>query len=104
VRIALAPPAGVSLVPGQFVTALIEHGRGEAAVVVPFDAVQRLADREVVFVPEAQGFRARPVTIGRRAAQVLEIREGLAPAASYVAKGAFLLKAEIGKNQAADQD
>jgi cobalt-zinc-cadmium efflux system membrane fusion protein len=104
VRIALAPSAGVSLVPGQFVTALIEHGRGDAAVIVPSDAVQRLADRDVVFVPEAQGFRARPVTVGRRGAQRLEIRDGLTPGTPYVAKGAFLLKAEIGKNQAADQD
>ena len=104
VRIALQAPAGIPLVPGQFVTAMVEHGAGQAAVVVPFEAVQRLEQREVVFVPEAEGFRAKPVTIGRRGAQVLEIRTGLAPGASYVVKGAFLLKAEIGKNEAADQD
>jgi len=104
VRIALQPPPGTAIVPGQFVTAIVEHGRSEAAVVVPFDAVQRLEQREVVFVPEGQGFHAKPVTIGRRAAQALEIREGLAPGTPYVTKGAFLLKAEIGKNAAADQD
>lgn len=104
VRIALQPPAGTALVPGQFVTAVVEHGRADAAVVVPFEAVQRLGQREVVFVPEKEGFRAKPVTIGRRSAQALEIRAGLTPGASYVVKGAFLLKAEIGKNEAADQD
>lgn len=104
VRIALQPPAGTPLVPGQFVTAVVEHGRADAAVVVPFEAVQRLEQREVVFVPEKEGFRAKPVTIGRRSAQTLEIRAGLEVGASYVVKGAFLLKAEIGKNEAADQD
>ena len=104
VRVKIERPPGVSVVPAQFVTALVEHGRGEAAVVVSFDAVQRLGEREVVFVPETNGFRAKPVKIGRRAAQSLEIREGLAPGTPYVAKGAFLLKAEIGKSAAADED
>ena len=104
VRIALQPPPGTPLVPGQFVTAVVEHGRAEAAVVVPFEAVRRLGQREVVFVPDKEGFRAKPVTIGRRGALDLEIRAGLTPGESYVVKGAFLLKAEIGKNEAADQD
>jgi membrane fusion protein, heavy metal efflux system len=103
VRVALQQPKGQTLVPGQFVTGIIEHGRGDAGVAVPFEAVQRLEGREVVFVPEATGFRARPVEVGRRGTTLLEIRSGLQPGERFVAKGAFLLKAEIGKNEAAHE-
>lgn len=41
VRIAIQPPAGTPLVPGQFVTAVVEHGRADATVVVPFEALRR---------------------------------------------------------------
>jgi cobalt-zinc-cadmium efflux system membrane fusion protein len=103
VRVSLEPPSGVALVPGQFVTGVVERGRTDAAVAVPFEAVQRLDGRDVVFVPEADGFRAAPVTVGRHGATHVEIRAGLDAGARYVAKGAFLLKAEIGKNEAAHE-
>jgi cobalt-zinc-cadmium efflux system membrane fusion protein len=103
VRVALQQPKGQTLVPGQFVTGIIEHGRGDAGVAVPFEAVQRLDGREVVFVAEAAGFRARPVEVGRRGATLLELRRGLQPGERFAAKGAFLLKAEIGKNEAAHE-
>lgn len=104
VRVALQRPDDTTLVAGQFVTGVIEHGRADVSVAVPFEAVQRLQGREVVFVPEAEGFRARPVEVGRRGATLLEIRSGLAPGESFVSDGAFLLKAEIGKNEAGDED
>lgn len=103
VRVALERPRGHALVPGQFVTGVLERERGEAAVAVPSDAVQRLDGREVVFVPEPEGFRARPVEVGRRGASLVEIRSGLAVGERYVTKGAFLLKAEIGKDEAAHE-
>jgi cobalt-zinc-cadmium efflux system membrane fusion protein len=103
VRVSLERPAASTLVPGQFVTGVIERGRGEAAVAVPLDAVQRLDGREVVFVPEPDGFRARPVEIGRRGAVLVEVNRGLAAGERYVTKGAFLLRAEIGKNEAAHE-
>ncbi len=103
VRIALERPEGQTLVPGQFVTGAIERRRGDAEVAVPFDSVQRLDGRDVVFVAEAEGFRARPVEVGRRGSSILEIRNGLSPGERYVTQGAFLLKAEIGKNEAAHE-
>jgi cobalt-zinc-cadmium efflux system membrane fusion protein len=101
VRVALERPQGQTIVPGQFVTGAIERSKGDAAVAVPFDSVQRLDGREVVFVPEPEGFRARPVEVGRRGASLVEILNGLTAGERYVTKGAFLLKAEIGKNEAA---
>jgi cobalt-zinc-cadmium efflux system membrane fusion protein len=104
VRVALQRPNDTALVAGQFVTGVIEHRRADVSVAVPFEAVQRLQGREVVFVPEAEGFRAKPVEVGRRGATLLEIRSGLAPGERFVSDGAFLLKAEIGKNEAGDED
>jgi cobalt-zinc-cadmium efflux system membrane fusion protein len=100
VRIAFDAPNELPLVPGQFVTGAVERGRASAAIAVRMDAIQRLEGREVVFVPEADGFRARPITLGRRGANYAEVTAGLAPGTRYVAKGAFLLKADIGKNEA----
>jgi cobalt-zinc-cadmium efflux system membrane fusion protein len=99
----LERPKGQTLVPGQFVTGAIERNRVDAAVAVPFESVLRLDGREVVFVPEPEGFRAQTVEVGRRGTSLLEIRNGLAAGERYVAKGAFLLKAEIGKNEAAHE-
>lgn len=104
VRVAFDAPPAVALVPGQFVTGVVERTRSLAKVAVAADAIQRLKGREVIFVPEKEGFRARPVTIGRRGADFVEITAGLAPGDLYVAKGAFLLKAEIGKSEAEDAD
>jgi cobalt-zinc-cadmium efflux system membrane fusion protein len=100
VRVALDLDGAPAAVPGQFVTARVGAGSSEAPVLVPAGAIQRLEGREVVFVPEAEGFRARPVTAGHRNADQVVITAGLASGERYVAEGAFLLKAEIGKNLA----
>ena len=53
-----------------------------------------------MFIPEDEGFRARSVVVGRRGIQFVEITEGLDAGEQYVSSGAFILKAEIGKNLA----
>lgn len=100
VRVALDADGARSVRPGQVVTGRVTLNRTGLPVVIPAGAVQRLEGREVVFVPETDGFRARPVTMGRRGATDVEIRTGLEAGERYVSAGAFLLKAEIGKNLA----
>lgn len=101
VRVGLTSNEPLQATTGQFVTARILVGDGsDAAVAVPLDAIQRLNGREVIFVPEPEGFAARDVTLGRRDHQRAEVVEGLAPGERYVSGGAFLLKAEIGKHGA----
>ena len=100
VRIDLKPRGPLGAAPGQFVTGQIMTGQRDAAVAIPADAVQRLEEREVIFVPEEEGFRMRAVTIGRRSLDRAEVIAGLAPGESYVSAGAFLIKAEIGKSMA----
>jgi cobalt-zinc-cadmium efflux system membrane fusion protein len=87
------PPAGTP-VSGRALTA------AQAALVVPSEAVQTVDGRPVVFVAEANGFRARPVVAGRMAAGRTEILRGLREGERIAGRGAFLLKAELSKGEA----
>ena len=101
VRVALQVPADSAAVPGQFVSGRVASGAPrDATVAVPTEAVRRLEGRDVVFIPEETGYRARAVRTGRVGVDRLEILEGLDVGEDYVAAGTFLLKAEVGKNQA----
>ncbi|HKR88787.1 MAG TPA: efflux RND transporter periplasmic adaptor subunit [Phenylobacterium sp.] len=74
-----------------------------AAIVVPDEAVQTLGGRDVVFVRNAQGFRAQPVQVTGRSAGRAEIRTGLAPGQQIATRNAFLLKAELGKGEGEEE-
>ena len=104
VRVRLEP-TGLAVTSGQFVSAAINVGADNGgnsitALAVPITSVQRLEGRDVVFVPEATGFRARPVRLGMASATVVEVLSGLKAGETVVAAGSFLLKADIGKNSA----
>lgn len=104
VRVRLEP-TGLAVTSGQFVSAAINVGADNGgnsitALAVPITSVQRLEGRDVVFVPEATGFRARPVKLGVASATVVEVLSGLKAGETVVAAGSFLLKADIGKNSA----
>lgn len=88
--------------PGLFVAAEVEVSAEEVPVTVAREAIQRLDGREVVFVEEGEGsFRAQPVVLGRSDAQRSEVRAGLAAGERVVARGSFVVKAELGKAEAA---
>ncbi|MBB4659110.1 efflux RND transporter periplasmic adaptor subunit [Parvularcula dongshanensis] len=84
--------------PGQYVRASIEAGSGATAVTVPSEAVVRVEGEDVVFVPEGDGYLAKPVRTGRTAGGRVVIEDGLASGDSFVASGAFTLKAELEKD------
>lgn len=69
-------------------------------IIVPEEAVQSMDGRDAVFVRDKQGFRVTPVTTGRRSGGRIEIASGLKPGAVIATRGAFLLKAELGKGEA----
>jgi len=73
-------------------------GGSSAAIVVPEEAVQSLAGRDVVFLRTATGFTARPVTTGQRSAGRIEIASGLSAGQTIATTNAFLLKAELAKS------
>jgi len=100
-----ATPSGRTAPVGSVVSARVTTTAGEGgAIVVPSEAVQTVEGRPVVFVVEAAGFRARPVTPGRVAAGATEILRGLTGTERVAGKGAFLLKAELGKGEAGHED
>jgi cobalt-zinc-cadmium efflux system membrane fusion protein len=70
-------------------------------VAVDADAIQRIRDRDVVFIAAGDVFEAQPIELGRRDAERVEVVSGLAPGQLYVTSGSFILKAEAGKSGAA---
>ncbi|MDR9861049.1 efflux RND transporter periplasmic adaptor subunit [Pseudomonas baetica] len=99
VRVTLENPQG-SWRPGLFVTALVATNSREAKVAVPETAIQTVEDKPTVFVRTDDGFEARPVELGSRAAGHVEITQGLEPGAQVASAGSFVLKSELGKASA----
>jgi membrane fusion protein, heavy metal efflux system len=89
--------------PGTFVTAALVLDQEQVPILIPTDAVQRVKGETVVFVAEGDAFEPRTVRVGRVGATHSEIVAGLAPGQKYVIKGAVVLKAELGKSQAAHE-
>ncbi|WP_405123321.1 efflux RND transporter periplasmic adaptor subunit [Pseudomonas sp. M20] len=99
VRVTLENPQG-SWRPGLFVTALVATDSREARVAVPESAIQTVEDKPTVFVRTDDGFEARAVELGSRAAGHVEITQGLEPGAQVASAGSFVLKSELGKASA----
>lgn len=100
--VVLVPDRTDQLIPGQGlrIRILARTAAPGSAIGIPEEAVQSVEGRDVVFVKKPKGFQATNVTIGQRSAGRVEIVEGLRPGAVIATKGAFLLKAELGKDEA----
>jgi len=83
--------------PGLFVSGRISLDQPQADVVVPKTALQTLDGEQVVFVQTADGFEPRPVEVGRRGGDDVEIRNGLRSGERYVSRGGFTIKAEMAR-------
>ncbi len=83
--------------PGLFVNARVAVSEMEAAIAVPKTAIQTMEDQPSIFVRTEEGFEPRSVSLGRSNEVNIEILSGLEKGERYVSKGAFTLKAEIGK-------
>ena len=82
-------------IPGTFVTGFVRMSEEEIPVLVPRGAVQVVEGRTVVFREHDGAFEMEPVTIGRGDRNHVEILAGLEAGGSYVASGAFELKATV---------
>lgn len=98
---------GQLLRPGLFAQVELElrstaGAEAEPVLAVPEDAVQTVEGREAVFIPadEPNTFTPALLTLGRRVGHYYPVLSGLKEGDSYVAKGSFLLKAELGKEGA----
>lgn len=87
--------------PGLYVNASITVENVRANVAVPEAAIVRTSRGPAVFRAEGDEFELQPVVTGRTDGEWTEIVTGLRPDDRYVRTQAFLLKAELGKSEAA---
>jgi len=83
--------------PGLFVTVQIIEDEQAVPVAVRAEAVQTKGDRTVVFVQQGRYFEPRPVVLGRRDEQQVEVVRGVFAGEKYASTNSFILKAELGK-------
>lgn len=106
VRVEMANP-GERLKVGMFVEVGFEAGAAPSQtvseeLVVPEEAVQRIGDRTVVFLPkegEEGHFEVRDVELGGSVDGFRRVISGLAPGDRVVTKGSFTLKTQLMKGE-----
>jgi cobalt-zinc-cadmium efflux system membrane fusion protein len=90
--------------PGSAVKARITVDRAEADLVVPVTALQTAEDRDVVYVQQGEVYHTRPVKLGRRDAERVEVLEGLKAGEQVVVAQSFLVKADIEKSTVEEEE
>ncbi|MFQ5715456.1 MAG: efflux RND transporter periplasmic adaptor subunit [Candidatus Scalinduaceae bacterium] len=81
--------------PGSFVTGEVIVDEFEVEIAVPRTTLLSVQDKNVIFVKTVEGFEPRPVTIGRKDEENIEILSGLTMGEHYISKGGFTLKSEL---------
>ncbi|TFH28902.1 MAG: hypothetical protein E4H00_07960 [Myxococcales bacterium] len=69
-------------------------------IAVKVTALQTIRDWTVVFAQFGDLFELRPIEIGRRDDEMVEVLSGLHAGQRYVSDNSFILKAELGKSAA----
>jgi cobalt-zinc-cadmium efflux system membrane fusion protein len=102
----LMPQGAAQLTAGQGVRVRVRPGgqangqSGDGRMTLREEAVQTVEGKKMVFVRGPKGFQATEVVIGERSGGRIEIISGIPAGAVVATKGAFLLKAELGKGEA----
>ena len=94
VRVELPNPTGV-LRPGLFGDVSLTQATTAAVLTVPRSAVLDSGTRQIVLVQVGEGrFEPRPVVLGERSGDIVEIREGVSEGERVVVSANFLIDAE----------
>jgi membrane fusion protein, heavy metal efflux system len=101
---AVVPNAEQRLRPGLFATGRLSLSAKKVAVAVKSSALQTLENRTVVFVRNGDKFEARDVEIGGRDPDFVEVTFGVLEGDLYAAQNSFIVKAELAKGGAEDND
>ncbi len=86
--------------PGTAVKARVTVDRAPVELVIPLSALQSAGEDEVVYVKKGDTYITRPVKLGRRDAQRVEVLGGLKAGEEVVTEQSFLIKADIEKSTA----
>jgi cobalt-zinc-cadmium efflux system membrane fusion protein len=87
-------------VAGQFVTGEVVIGDVQVPVAVVPAALQALQGKPVVFIQKDGRFEPRPVELGHRAQDAVEVVQGLNAGELYAARNSYLIKADLLKSEA----
>lgn len=98
-RVVIPNPTG-ALRPGLFVKVHLTQNEAMVAMAVKAEALQTFRDWDVVFVKVGNVFEARPLELGRREGEWVEVLSGLTPGQSYASKNSFVVKADVMKSGA----
>ena len=90
--------------PGLFATGRLTVSARKVAVAVKSSALQTVENRTVVFVRDGEKFEARDVEIGERDPDFVEVTFGVLEGDLYAAQNSFIVKAEMAKGGAEDND
>jgi cobalt-zinc-cadmium efflux system membrane fusion protein len=91
------------LQPGDVISADIDAEKIEVPLLVDNRALQQLEGNTVVFIANNDQYQARVVRVGRQDDNSAEILAGLNPGERYVVENSYLIKADIGKSEAAHE-
>jgi cobalt-zinc-cadmium efflux system membrane fusion protein len=83
--------------PGLFLAVHLIEEEATVPVTVTADALQQFRDWDVVFIQVGDLFEVRPVKLGRRDRERVEVVSGLSAGDRYVSKNSYILKAELEK-------
>lgn len=86
--------------PGSAVLARVTVAEHAVDLRVPLAAVQRFRDWDVVFVRFGEDYEIRPLALGRRDGEFVEVLGGLRPGDPVVVTQSYLVKADIEKSGA----
>lgn len=106
VRIEMSNP-GERLKTGMFVQVGFQAGAAAQELVIKSEALQRLGDRTVVFIPKEQepgAFEIRDVEVGAESGGYTRVLAGLEVGQKVVTKGSFTLKTQMMKGELGDHD
>lgn len=98
-RIALNNPDG-HWRPGMHVNSDVSIDKINARVRVKPEAIQELNGVASVFVRKNSVFEVRPVTLGAKSSEWVEVVAGLSPGSEYVTVNSYVIKADILKSGA----
>ncbi|WP_018416573.1 efflux RND transporter periplasmic adaptor subunit [Teredinibacter turnerae] len=92
------------LTPGLLAKGKIHTNEFDVSLVVAKDAVQELGERLGVFVKEEETYEFAPLVLGKSDDRFVEVLSGLKHDAEYVSENSYLIKADILKSEAEDDD
>jgi len=98
-RVVIPNPSGMWK-PGLFVKVDLTQNEAMVSMAVKGEALQTFRDWNVVFIKVGNLFEARPLELGRREGEWVEVLSGLIPGQSYASKNSFVVKADVMKSGA----